>query len=385
MGSHGARRGDDTVWEAVRSGDVAAVDDHLKQHRKRAHRRKVSRHTRQLAASRGTHEEMWFEKHLGHRRRRRQSVAVIVSAKLADSTLHDPDAEEIEARLARGERIPATVQAAAASVAAAAVAAAAAADGSSAASSVTPSTMKNTSSVSAVSGGGGGGGRGNTATASGADPASSSSQRPRPSSAPGTGARTSRGRRGDTGRIRGLGTLFDHIFVRPLAPRETHLKYQRHKGLLPLLRSTSTAHGRGESNVATHMRNSTPLTRAYKKYYDSIDPNALLHSYSDRVHLRKLADAFLETEGQIKQHSVRVSKSRQLANHVTKALQTLREDTFSLSGPEMYQCFHSKYRPPKQSGAKRRRMNKRRRRGKAGRRRHAGILRYGTQEKQQEQ
>ena len=53
MGSHGARRGDDDVWERVRAGDIDTVTEHLKELKHGKRRKKELRHSVKQ-------NEMWF-------------------------------------------------------------------------------------------------------------------------------------------------------------------------------------------------------------------------------------------------------------------------------------------------------------------------------------
>jgi len=170
-----------------------------------------------------------------------------------------------------------------------------------------------------------------------------------------------------------VGSLFDHIFVRPMAPRDIQIKYEKYKTFLPLLKATTTAHTRGETNVATHMRNATVLTKSYQKYRH-INPNLLLASYSDKVKLRTVAEQFNQHDG----HTDRRLSIGQTRNttitpisssftsigktmiDVDKALTKLENSTFALSRREKYTCFSSKFVSKKVSTKKKRKRRKKR-------------------------
>ena len=330
MGSHGARRGDDEVWERVRAGDITMVADHMSQIKNDKRRKMELRHSANESL-----DEMWFDESLGRRRRRRRSVSVLVSGMLDDddAPMHQRDMAALKALqglcdpknrvsveerrdLQREMHINMTA---------------------------TPEVQK-TSTKTVGSGSDSSGEKVGTTVAGGSDRSHGSNRL-------------------------AVGSLFDHIFVRPLAPRETCLKYERHKQYLPLLRVTESAHGRGETNVATHMRNATILTKSYQKYR-RIDPNQLLGSYKDKIKLRKLAEQFLHDDNsKIKlspnspKKEFQVSSSRNLAKTVERTLKSLEGNTFSLSGPEKYQCFHSKFK--EKTSRKRRRRRRKKKKKKA--------------------
>ena len=153
-----------------------------------------------------------------------------------------------------------------------------------------------------------------------------------------------------------VGSLFDHIFVRPIAPRDTCLKYEKFTKYLPLLKNTERAHDRGETSVATHMRNATVLTKSYQKYR-RMDPNQLLASYQDKVRLRGMAENFLSEEGE-KSAMGGTSERKKLASIVQRTLSSLEGNTFSLSNREKYQCFHSKFKEPMTRRKKRRKKKR---------------------------
>ena len=325
MGSHGARTGNDEIWERVRAGDVELVNSHMSE----AKRKKRSNlQLRQSSQS----MEMWHDESLNHGRRRRQSVSALVSGMVTDteSPMHQQDMDSMNAL--RGLTAPSDYVSVEERVA-----------------------MQQEISMNIDLGN-------NTNTNTnikGAPETATTNTTTKPNN-----------------RL-AVGSLFDHIFVRPMAPRETCLKYEKYEHYLPLLRVTESAHGRGETNVATHMRNATVLTKSYQKYR-SIDPNQLLNSYKDKIKLRKLAEHFLEEDpsspttlgqspdskpgskpgsGSGKNSPVgSPSSSRKLTRTISRTLKSLEGNTFSLSGPEKYLCFHSKFKESK--GKKRRKKRK---------------------------
>lgn len=162
-----------------------------------------------------------------------------------------------------------------------------------------------------------------------------------------------------------VGALFDSIFVKPVASREVVIKYGKHNKLLPLLRSMSKAHIRGETNVATHVRNSTTLTRAYPKLR-SIDPNDLLESYANRRKIIGIAESYIEDVHVMKNYTEEAAKSKRTSESISQALINLENRTHSLAGSERYQCFHSKFKASQSLMPQRQRKRKTKR--KKGRR-----------------
>ena len=299
MGSHGARRGDDDVWARVRAGDVDSVADHVSLS-KRENRRT---NTLKEQAATAMHGEMWFDEKLGHSRRRRTSVTTALREVLNDDAapLHEVDVDEQNARQYQF---------------------------------ATP--HKKQQSLS--------------------DRQTELLDRQTEAEYPTNGNRVP-----EESDRRGLavGSLFDHIFVRPMAPQNIRLKYARFTELLPLLKVTHNSHGRGESNVATHVRNATTLTKAYQKYRD-IDPNLLLTSYNDKVKIRQVAEDFIHSSSSTSP----TLSSRKLANSVRKVLHKLESSTFSLTGIEKNQCFSSKFKEPKRRRKKRKRKRKKAKKNK---------------------
>jgi hypothetical protein len=323
MGSHGARRGDDDVWERARAGDIDSVIDHLSDVKKEKRKKK----DRVLQAK---HGEMWFDESLGHQQRRRTSVNNLISGMLLDDSapLHQVDVLELDAR-----------------------------------NSLYTSKKHIAKSIAD---------RFNQAH--GQTVQHTTNQQDQPHLTPSTeqlqqAAVILKGSRPV------VGSLFDHIFVRPMAPRDIQIKYEKYKTLLPLLQATTTAHTRGETNVATHMRNATVLTKSYQKYRH-ISPNLLLASYSDKVKLRTVAEQFNHHDshtdrrlsiGQTKNTTITPISSSfasigKTMNDVDKALRKLENSTFALSRREKYTCFSSKFvtkTVPKRKKRKRKRKSKR--------------------------
>jgi hypothetical protein len=313
------KRGDDDIWARAMEGDVQAVEAATMQ---TLHRRKTKKSLIAQINDQGEGEQ-WFDEKFSHRRRRRGSVHHVVAEQLRDTEapLHQADVEELVA-LKRAGFAKMNI--------------------------VAKSTRSLLQSTAA-------------AVASPASPKKkkvklkSLVKRLKPQSV----LSLVKEYGDDAQKTRVVGTLFDHIFVRPKAPRETVIKYEKHHLLLPLLRSMGKAHARGETNVATHMRNATILTKAYPKLRE-IDPNDLLESYVDRKKIVGVAEAYIEEADVMKQYAMRVVNNKRTSDNITQALMDLELCTHSLAGPERYQCFHSKFRQPRVSALQARRRRKRR-------------------------
>jgi hypothetical protein len=293
MGSHGARRGDDDVWERVRAGDIESVADHLIDIKKEKRRKNELKHV-----AKGMNGDMWFDGALGQDRRRRESVKFVISDMLSDTKknpLKQINLKKFQLLKALNSKKDGT-------------------------QSTLEQKEKQTPGVPNVD-------NSNLAT-----PEKEKNKR------------------------FAVSSVFDHIFVRPMAPRETCLKYEKFHDFLPLLKVTESAHRRGEVDVATHMRNATLLTKGFQKHRN-INPNALLSSYNDRVKLRKLAENFIHdkmpnqkntmTSSSLPPFSSPSENRRIFGDTISKALRHLEENSFALSKREKYQCFQSKFREPK--------------------------------------
>eukprot|EP00946_MAST-07B_sp_MAST-7B-sp1_P002741 g2741.t1 len=320
--THLPKRGDDDLWARVKEGDVQAVEAFSVANKQTLHRRKTNKSL--LAKITDGEGEQWFDQKFSHRRRRRGSVVRVVAEELHSvSSPSDQDGVEQMVVLKRGRSAEKTV------------------------SSKSASNLLQ-----------------RTATAFASQQERKNVLRKfsvKMKAKSETGARNAFSERNTNRRY--VGALFDNIFVRPKAPRETVIKYEKHNHLLPLLRSMDKAHARGETNVATHMRNATVLTKAYPKLQE-IDPNDMLESHSDRKKIIRVAEAYIEDVDIMNQFAKRVVQNKLTSENITKALSDLEMRTHSLAGPERYQCFHSRFRPPRAPFAKLRRRRRRKKRKK---------------------
>ena len=320
------KRGDDDIWARVKEGDVHAVEAFSAANKQTLDRRKTNKTLIAQIKHQGTSEQ-WFDKKFSHGRRRRDSVCRVVADELQNTgaPLHEVDVEQLAALNTAGvvRQKNITTKSTLSTIIAAA-------------SAASQSPMK----------------KRKIKLKSGLEKKKLRSM-----------LRKLEVHSGSTRKQMIAGTLFDHIFVRPKAPRELVLKYEKHNHLLPMLRSMGKAHSNGETNVATHMRNATILTKAYKKLQE-IDPNDLLESYADRKKIIGVAEAYIEEVDVMKQYADRVSKNKRTSDNITQALMDLELRTHALAGPERYQCFHSKFRPPRMPVPRRNRKRKKKKKKK---------------------